>query len=67
MVRGHKIVPQFGRRITDVLKGMLRPALMAPEGKRLVVADWAAIEARVTPWASNTNSGAEKLGIFARG
>jgi DNA polymerase len=40
---------------------------MAPEGKRLVVADWAAIEARVTPWASNTNSGAEKLGIFARG
>ena len=67
MVRGHKIVPQFGKRITDVLKGMLRPALMAPEGKRLVVADWAAIEARVTPWASNTNSGAEKLGIFARG
>jgi len=67
MVRGHKIVPQFGPRITDVLKGMLRPALMAPEGKRLVVADWAAIEARVTPWASNTNSGAEKLGIFARG
>jgi DNA polymerase len=67
MVRGHKIVPQFGRRITDVLKGMLRPALMAPEGKRLVVADWAAIEARVTPWASNTNSGAEKLSIFARG
>ena len=67
MVRGHKIVPQFGKRITDVLKGMLRPSLMAPEGKRLVVADWAAIEARVTPWASNTNSGAEKLGIFARG
>ena len=67
MVRGHRIVPQFGKRITDVLKGMLRPALMAPEGKRLVVADWAAIEARVTPWASNTNSGAAKLGIFARG
>jgi DNA polymerase len=67
MVRGHRIVPKFGPRITDVLKGMLRPALMAPEGKRLVVADWAAIEARVTPWASNTNSGAEKLGIFARG
>ena len=67
MVRGHKIVPQFGKRITDVLKGMLRPSLMAPEGKRLVVADWAAIEARVTPWASNTNSGADKLGIFERG
>jgi DNA polymerase len=46
---------------------MLRPALMAAKGKRLVVADWAAIEARVTPWASNTNSGAMKLDIFARG
>lgn len=67
MVRGHQIVPQFGKRVTDVLKGMLRPALMAEEGKHLVVADWAAIEARVTPWASNTNSGAAKLGIFERG
>jgi len=60
-------VPKFGRRVTDVLKGMLRPALMAAPGKHLVVADWAAIEARVTPWASNTNSGAAKLGIFERG
>jgi len=67
IVRGHKIVPKFGRRVTDVLKGMLRPALMAAPGKHLVVADWAAIEARVTPWASNTNSGAAKLGIFERG
>lgn len=67
MVRGHKIVPQFGRRVTDVLKGMLRPALTPAAGKQLVVADWAAIEARVTPWASNSNSGAAKLGIFARG
>lgn len=67
IVRGHKIVPKFGKRVTDVLKGMLRPALMAAPGKHLVVADWAAIEARVTPWASNSNSGAAKLGIFERG
>lgn len=67
IVRGHQIVPQFGKRVTDVLKGMLRPALMAEKGKALVVADWAAIEARVTPWASNSNSGAAKLGIFERG
>ena len=67
MVRGHKIVPKFGSRVTDVLKGMLRPSLMAEKGKHLVVADWAAIEARVTPWASNTNSGAAKLEIFAKG
>jgi len=67
MVRGHQIVPKFGPRVTDVLKGMLRPALTAAPGKVLVVADWAAIEARVTPWASNTNSGAMKLDIFAKG
>jgi len=67
MVRGHQIVPQFGKRVTDVLKGMLRPSLLAAPGKVLVVADWAAIEARVTPWASNTNSGAMKLDIFAKG
>jgi len=67
MVRGHKIVPKHGKRVTDVLKGMLRPSLMAEPGKHLIVADWAAIEARVTPWASNSNSGAMKLDIFAKG
>jgi DNA polymerase len=67
MVRGHSIVPEHGRRVTDVLKGMLRPALMADKGKRLIVADWAAIEARVTPWASNSIFGANKLDIFAKG
>jgi DNA polymerase bacteriophage-type len=67
MVRGHRIVPDHGRRVTDVLKGMLRPSLMAGKGKRLVVADWAAIEARVTPWASNSAFGANKLDIFAKG
>ena len=67
MVRGHRIVPDHGRRVTDVLKGMLRPSLMAGKGKRLVVADWAAIEARVTPWASDSIFGANKLDIFAKG
>ena len=67
MVRGHQIVPDHGRRVTDVLKGMLRPALMAGKGKRLVVADWAAIEARVTPWASDSTFGERKLDIFAKG
>lgn len=67
MVRGHRIVPDHGRRVTDVLKGMLRPSLMADKGKRLVVADWAAIEARVTPWASDSPFGANKLDIFAKG
>ena len=67
MVRGHQIVPKYGVRVTDVLKSMLRPALIAEKGKTLVVADWASIEARVTPWASKTNSGAAKLAIFESG
>jgi DNA polymerase len=67
MVRGHSIVPQFGKRVTDVLKGMLRPALIPAKGKSLVVADWAAIEARATPWLSNCPAGERKLAIFAKG
>jgi DNA polymerase len=67
MVRGHAIVPKFGPRVTDVLRGMLRPALIPAPGKVLVVADWAAIEARVNPWLSNCKSGEEKLALFATG
>lgn len=67
MVRGHAIVPTFGRRVTDVLKGMLRPALVPSVGKSLVVADWSGIEARVNPWLSNSDAGIQKLSLFARG
>jgi DNA polymerase len=67
MVRGHAIVPQFGKRVTDVLKGMLRPALIPAKGKHLVVADWSSIEARANPWLSNCPAGERKLAIFAQG
>ena len=65
MVRGHSIVPKFGKRVTDVLKGMLRPALAAAKGKTLVVADWSSIEARMNPWLSGR--GDAKLDIFRNG
>lgn len=67
MVRGHAIVPKFGRRVTDVLKGMLRPALIPAKGKSLVVADWNAVEARLTPWLSNDNRAEEVLDVFRSG
>jgi len=67
MVRGHAIVPHYGKRVTDVLKGMLRPALIPAAGKSFVVADWASIEARVTPWASNSPAGDAKLELFVTG
>jgi DNA polymerase len=65
MVRGHAIVPRYGKRVTDVLKGMLRPALIPATGKHFVVADWAAIEARVNPWLSGR--GDNKLELFRTG
>jgi len=65
MVRGHSIVPRYGKRVTDVLKGMLRPALIPATGKHFVVADWAAIEARVNPWLSGR--GDDKLELFRTG
>jgi DNA polymerase len=67
MVRSHQIVPVYGKRVTDVLKGMLRPSLVAAPGSRLVTADWSAIEARVNPWLSNCASGDAKLDLFRTG
>ena len=65
MVRGHQIVPAYGRRVTDVLKGMLRPALVPAPGHVFIVADWSAIEARMNPWLSGT--GQDKLDLFRTG
>lgn len=62
MVRGHAVVPRYGRRVTDVLRGMLRPALIPAKGKQFVVADWSAIEGRVNPWLSGR--GDDKLQQF---
>lgn len=64
MVRNHKLVPKFGPRVTDVLKGMLRPALVPAKGNVFVVADWSSIEARMNPWLSNEPSAEEKLELF---
>lgn len=67
MVRGHEIVPRFEKRITDVLKKMLRPAIIAKPGHVLIAYDWSAIEGRVHPWLSNCPAGEEKLDVFRSG
>lgn len=61
IVAGRSVVPEFGVRTTDVLKTMLRPALRGP----FTVADWSAIEARLTPWLSG--NGDEVLDVFRAG
>lgn len=67
LVRGHSIVPRYGKRVTDVLKGMLRPALVPKRDHVLVVADWAAIEARATPWLSADSLAEPVLDVFRAG
>jgi len=67
MVRGHEIVPRFEKRITDVLKKMLRPAIVAAPGNVLISYDWSAIEGRVHPWLSNCPAGEAKLDVFRSG
>lgn len=67
IIQGAPIVPKYGKRVTDVLKQMLRPALIPALGAKLVVADWSSIEARVTPWMTASPSGVKKLELFATG
>jgi DNA polymerase len=64
MVRQAKVSQGYKKRITDLLKSMLRPALIPAPGKVFVVADWSAIEGRVHPWLSNCAAGEAKLDVF---
>jgi DNA polymerase len=67
MVRGHAVVPKYGKRITNVLKEMLRPAIVAAPGNVLIAYDWSAIEGRMHPWLSNCPAGERKLDVFRSG
>jgi DNA polymerase len=67
MVRGHRVTPRFGARVTDVLRSMLRPALIPAPGHSFVVADWSAVEARVTAWASADPQADDVLQVFRDG
>ena len=54
-------------RVADVLRSMLRPAIIPAPGNVFVGADWSAIEARVNPWLSNDAGAQELLNAFAAG
>lgn len=64
---GNPLVPKHGARVTDVLKGLLRPSLIPAPGNVFVVSDWAGIEARCNPWLSNEPSAERTLDIFREG
>jgi DNA polymerase len=46
---------------------MLRPALIPAPGKQFIVADWSAVEARVTAWASADPQAEDVLQVFREG
>jgi DNA polymerase len=67
MLRRHSLVPRHGPRVNDILKQMLRPALIPAPGRVFIVADWSAIEGRVHPWLANSLAGERKLQVFREG
>ena len=50
--------------VMNILKGCLRPTIIAPSGKTLLWADYAQIEARVLCWLADTEGSLEKLRWF---
>lgn len=67
LIEGRHVTPTFGNTVTGVLKQMLRPAICPADGHVFVVADWASIEARVSPWLSLDPQAEETLTVFREG
>jgi len=53
--------------VLTILSRLLRPSIVADDGKTLVWGDWSSIEAVVNPWLSKENSASELLDYFAAG
>jgi hypothetical protein len=47
--------------VNALLARVIRPTFYAPEGKLMVWGDWAAIEARVTPWLAASRDAEEAV------
>lgn len=46
------------------LSRLIRPSICAPDGKTVMWCDWSAIEARITPWVTNSDGGETVLDVF---
>lgn len=61
------LIDLSGYNVLTTLSRLLRPSLVAENGKEFVWGDWKSIEARVLPWLSLENSAAQLLELFANG
>jgi DNA polymerase len=67
MLASKPLAPDFGKSVSEVLKSMIRPAIMPEPGHVFVVADWNSVEARVNPWLTAHELAEEKLDVFREG
>lgn len=61
------MLEQFEAQFGDAgkpLSQLIRPAIVAPEGKTLVWGDWSAIEARTLPWLADSPGARDVLDVF---
>ena len=53
--------------VMSALSSLLRPSILAADGKVLVSVDWSAIEARALPWVTADERAEQVLDVFRRG
>lgn len=53
-----------GEAVTRKLSLLIRPAMIARPGKKLVWGDWSQVEARALPWLSDSRGGEKVLDVF---
>jgi len=66
-LRADAISGRLHGNVMRSLSKLLRPSLMAPEGKTFVSVDWSAIEARALPWLSGDPRAESVLDVFRAG
>lgn len=61
------LAEKYGYPVSRLLARLIRPTIVAPEGKMLVWGDWDQIEGRCLPWASASRGGNDKLNLYREG
>lgn len=60
------LIEETTGNVGKTLSRLIRPTISAHEGRTLVWGDWSAIEARLSPWITDSPEGQEVLDVIAR-